>query len=134
LDCPDNGKKIAGTMIQGNAVAVCDGSYKDQFGTAGFVIQKWDSWIEYVTGAHVMPGHPDNINQYQSKIGGILAIVAVADAITVFHDVHTGNIKLGCDCEYSLTTLFEHAYNMPKQLHHNLIHKICKKVAASKLT
>jgi hypothetical protein len=134
FDCPDNGKTIATAMIQGNAIAVCDGSYKDRFRTAGYVIQKWDSQLNRVTGAHVTPGHPDEMNPYRSELGGILAIVAVADAIAVFHDVSTGTIELGCDCKSALTAIFEHAYNTPKQPHHDLIHEICRKIAASKLT
>jgi hypothetical protein len=121
-------------MIQGNAIAVCDGSYKDQFGTAGFVIQKWDSKIERVIGAHVTPGHPDDINPYRSELGGILAIVTIANAIATFHDVHTGTIELGCDCESGITAIFDHTYDTPKQPHHDLIHEIRKKIKASTLT
>jgi hypothetical protein len=40
LDCPAKGTAIARFVIQGNAIAICDGSYKDQFGTAWFVIQR----------------------------------------------------------------------------------------------
>jgi hypothetical protein len=132
--CPNNGKNIATAMIQGTAVAVCDGSYKDNFGTAGFVLQNWDSKLNRVTGAHVTPGHPDEINPYRSELGGILAIVVVAEAIAVFHDVKTGTIELGCDCESGLTAIFVHEYDTPKQPHHDLIHEIRKKIAASKLT
>jgi hypothetical protein len=134
FNCPDNGKTIANAMIQGNAVAVCDGSYKDKFGTAGFVLQKWDSRQGRIIGAHVTPGHPDEINPYRSELGGILAIVAVSEAIAIIHDVHTGTIELGCDCESGLTAIFEHEYDTPKQPHHDLIHEIRKKISSSRLT
>jgi hypothetical protein len=38
LHYKENGKNIAQALIQGNAIAVWDGSYKDQFGTPGFFI------------------------------------------------------------------------------------------------
>ena len=121
-------------MIKGTAVAVCDGSYKNQFGTAGFVFQHWDSKEERIIGAHVTPGHPSEINPYRSELGGILALVVVAEAIAILHDVEEGTIELGCDCESGIIAIFEHTYDTPKQPHHDLIHEIRKKLDASILT
>jgi hypothetical protein len=42
LDTPQEGANIAQAIIHGNAIAICDGSYKNNFGTAGFVLQTWD--------------------------------------------------------------------------------------------
>jgi hypothetical protein len=134
LDCPDNGKIIAQAIIAGTAVAVCDGSYKDDFGTAAFVLQNGNSKTSRILGAHVTPGHPDEINPYRSELGGILAIVVTAEAIASFYDIHTGTIELGCDCEAGITAIFEHEYDTPKQPHHDLIHEIRAKLATSKLT
>ena len=132
--CPDNGTGIASAIIQGNAVAVCDGSYKENFGTAGFVIQKGNSKNLRITGAHVTPGHPDEINPYRSELGGILALVIVTEAIVAFHDIREGTIEVGCDCESGITAVFEHEYDTPKQPHHDLIHEIRQKLAVSRLT
>jgi hypothetical protein len=134
LHCPRKGANIAAAMIKGTAVAVCDGSYKDLFGTAGYVFQHWDSKEERVIGAHVTPGHSSEINPYRSKLGGILALVVVAEAIATFHDVQAGTIELGCDCESGIIAIFEHTYDTPKQPHHDLIHEIRKKLEASRLT
>jgi hypothetical protein len=82
-----NGKNIAQALIQGNAVAICDGSYKDHFGTAGFVIQRWNSKVLCITGAHITPGHPEEINPYPSKLGGIvLAVVIVTGTLATSLD------------------------------------------------
>jgi hypothetical protein len=134
LHCIDNGKNIAEAIRHGNAIAVCDGSYKDQFGTAGFVIQCGANQTARITGAHVTPGHTDDINPYRSELGGILAIVVVTEAIANFHNIQTGTIELGCDCQSGITAIFEHAYDTPKQPHHNLIHDIRQKIANSKIT
>jgi hypothetical protein len=128
-----NGQYIAQALISGKAVAVCDGSYKDQFGTAGFVIQFGNSPESRVTGAHVTPGHPEEINPYRSELGGILAIVIIVDAIASFHDIQEGTIELGCDCKSGITAIFTHIYDTPKQPHHDLIHKIRQKIAGSKI-
>jgi hypothetical protein len=120
-------------LIQGTAVAVCDGSYKDHFGTAGFVIQRGDNDEERIVGAHVTPGHPDESNAYRSELGGILAIVIVTEAIAKLHDIQEGKIELGCDCESGIIAIFEHTYDTPKQPHHDLIHEIRKKLSHSRL-
>jgi hypothetical protein len=80
------------------------------------------------------PGHPTKINPYRSELGGILAIVVLADTITSFHDIQSGTIELGCDCESGITAIFKHVYDTPKQPHYHLIHEIGEKLAASKLT
>jgi hypothetical protein len=77
-----------------------------------------------IIGAHVTPGHPNEINPYQSELGGIVAIVVTANAIVTFHDIHNGTTELGCDCDSGITAIFEHIYDTPKQPHHDLIHEI----------
>ena len=56
LHCPENGSStVAQAIIRGNAIAVCDGSYKDHFGTAAFVLQNGNSRTSRIIGAHVTP-------------------------------------------------------------------------------
>jgi hypothetical protein len=81
-----------------------------------------------------IPGHPDDINPYRSKLGGILAIVIITEAIATFHDIANGTIEIGCDCQSGLIAVFEHVYDTPKQPHHDIIHEIHRKLADSRLT
>jgi hypothetical protein len=134
LSCTDNGAGLAQALIQGTAIAVCDGSYKDHFGTAGFVLQHGNRPDFRIVGAHVTPGHPSDINAYRSELGGILAIVIITDAVAVLHDVQAGTIEIGCDCESGITAIFGQDYDTPKQPHHDLIHEIRRKIAASRIT
>jgi hypothetical protein len=134
LHCPENGSTVTQAIIQGNAIAVCDGSYKDHFGTTAFVLQNGNNKTSRILGAHVTPGHPDAINPYRSELGGILAIVIVTEAIATFHDINKGTIKIGCDCQSGLVAVFEHVYDTPKQPHHDIIHEIRRKLADSRLT
>lgn len=134
LHYTDDGSNIAQALIMGTAVAVCDGSYKAQFGTAGFVIQRGESTESRITGAHVTPGHQDDINPYRSELGGILAIVVTIEALASLHDISEGTIELGCDCDSGITSIFTHTYDTPKQPHYDLIHEIRRKLADSTLT
>jgi hypothetical protein len=89
---------IARALIQGTAIAICDGSYKDQFGTAGFVLQNGFSRASRILGANVTPGHPSDQNPYRSEIGGMAAIVVMVDALTLLYAIQDGPIELGCVC------------------------------------
>jgi hypothetical protein len=92
LNCPNNGTTIARSIIQGKAIAICDGSYKYKFGTAGFVIQQGLSKESRILGANVTPGHPeDKQNPYRSEVGGKFAIVIVVEAITTLFDIQSGS-------------------------------------------
>ncbi len=133
FDCPE-GATIAQALIQGNAIAICDGSYKDHFGTAGFAIQQGTQRAQRIIGANVTPGHPDDQNPYRAEIGGIYSIVVVVEAIVQKYHVTTGTIELGCDCASGLTAIFEHEYDTPSQPHHDLIHEIRRKLALSPIT
>jgi hypothetical protein len=134
LGYPNKGSTIAQAIIDETAVAVCDGSYKDNFGTGDFILQWGNSKISWFVGAHATPGHPDESNPYRSELGGIPAIIVVAEALASFHDIQTVIFELGCDCESAIMAIFEHTYDTPKQPHHNLIHEIREKLYVSKLT
>jgi hypothetical protein len=130
-----HGKNLAQALILGTAIAVCDESYKEDYGTVAFGLQRGDSKHATITGAHVTtPGHPNKINPYRSELGGILAIVVITEAIASFHDIHTGTIKLGCDRYSGITAIFQHTSDTPKQTHHDLIHEIRQKIAGSRIT
>jgi hypothetical protein len=131
LDCPEEGATIARALISGQAIAVCDGSYKDQFGTAGFVLQNRDKHDGRILGANVTPGHREDQNPYRSEIGGIFAVVVVVEALVQLHDISQGTIELACDCESGLISIFTHEYDTPSQPHHDLIHEIRRRIASS---
>jgi hypothetical protein len=94
IDCPGTGATIAQTIIQGTTIAICDGSYKYQFGAAGFMIQNGFSQELRILGANVTPGHPDEQNLYQSEIGGIAVIVIVAEALTALYEIQSKTVEL----------------------------------------
>ena len=134
FECTQNGAIIAQSIIRGNAIAICDGSYKDHFGTAAFVIQQGNSKEARILGANVTPGYPEEQNPYRSEVGEIFAIVIMVEALTKVFDIQEGTIEVGCDCESGLTAIFEHKYDTPSQPHHDMIHEIRKKIAASPIT
>jgi hypothetical protein len=134
LDCPNEGVAIAQALLRGTAIALCDGSYKDHFGTAGFVLQQGSQREQRIVGANVTPGHSDDQNPYRAEIGGIFAIIVVVDALVQKYQLDTGTIEIGCDCASGITSIFEHDYDTPSQPHHDLIHEIHQKIKVSPIT
>jgi hypothetical protein len=131
FSCPDNGIIIAAAISNRTAISVCDGSYKTKFGTAAYVIQNGAHSNGRFLGAHVTPGHPDDQNPYCSEVAGIFAVVVIIEAIITAHHIPSGTIELACNCESGLTAVFAHEYDYPNQPHHNLIHEIRTRIAAS---
>ena len=119
LDCPNQGAEVAQAIIQGTAIAICDGSYKEHFGTTGFVLQQGTRRDQRIIGANVTPGHSEDQNPYRAEVGGIFAIVVVVEALVQYHQITHGTIEIGCDCASGLTAIFEHTYDTPSQPHHN---------------
>jgi len=77
VDChyvADGGELIAAALRDGTAIAVSDGSFKDQFGTAALVIEGPDS-DNQMLAVNVTPGHPEEQLSYRSELSGIFGIV-----------------------------------------------------------
>jgi L-aminopeptidase/D-esterase-like protein len=51
----DDGETIAGAISRAQAIAVCDGSYKDGFGTAAYVLEG-DTSLNRLVAVNVVPG------------------------------------------------------------------------------
>jgi hypothetical protein len=62
--------------------------------------------MDWLIGAHITPGHPDNINPYISELGGILAIVVVAKAIAQLMTSATKRSKLDATVNPELRPYF----------------------------
>ena len=115
--------RILVTAIQaGSAIGVCDGSYKNQHGTAAFVLQDGYHHHGRALGCHRTPGHPSDQSSFRSEIGGILALVTLVTQLCDTYDISSGSVEIGCDCLAALTTIFCDEWDTPKQSCFDLIH------------
>jgi hypothetical protein len=92
----DQGTAFAQAMIDGEAVAVTDGSFKDQFGTAAGILEGRDSTTR-IRLLLVVPGCPEQQSALRSELMGLLAVVRWASAFAEAHEVDTGSVKVACD-------------------------------------
>jgi hypothetical protein len=101
---------IAKDIQEGNRIAVSDGSYKDQHGTAAIVIEGVKSGRR-ITSCVVVTGKGSVQCAFRSEASGILAAIQMVNAITQHYGITTGKCKMGCDglsalqrCFYKGTT------------------------------
>jgi hypothetical protein len=106
LTMRDNGLAVASAIRDRTAIAVSDGSFKNQHGTAALVLcdptAALPSSNSRIVGCHVTPGHPSDQSPYRSELSGIYGILCVVEEICKLYDIQSGNITIGCDNEKCL--------------------------------
>jgi len=107
-------------IIDGKAVAVSDGSYKDHQGAAAWIIEGADDSVR-LRGAGVTPGLPEDQSAYRSELFGLWGILDSLHAFTQAHHINTGSVVIACDglsalkkatCQYPID---------PNEAHYDLI-------------
>ena len=122
---------------QGTAIAVTDGSFKNQLGTAGFTIQPnltddtaQDSFIM----VNQTPGDPMDMDAYRAELGGIFGIIDLANHLCTSFSLTSGHITVGCDCSSALTNITSKYPPGPQRPHHDLLSGIRYLLKISPLT
>jgi hypothetical protein len=94
LTLSDDGTTIAKAITQGEAIAISDGSFQDQFGTASWVIEG-NCDRGRITGDVTIPGYYTDHSSYRSELTGIYAIMVCVKHLCKFFQIKSGAIELG---------------------------------------
>ena len=92
----DSIDKIVTDIQAGTAVGVSDGSYKEEFGTAAWVLED-STGTQSIVGRLISPGFASDQSAYRSEISGIYGMVAMVEGIAKVWKLTQGKITLGCD-------------------------------------
>ena len=95
-------QKFFDGVANGSAAIICDGSFKDDWGTASVIMMPYLESLEPVISVHVTPGNPDKHNPYRAELSGILASVISVEQESHLYGVASGTITIGCDCDSAL--------------------------------
>ena len=88
--------RLVTDIMNGSAVGVSDGSFKEECGTAAWMLE--DSKGEQsIVGRLKTPGFPSDQSAYRSEISGIYGMVAMVEGIKQVWKIANGHITLGCD-------------------------------------
>ncbi len=92
----DDGDIIAEAIRNRTAIAVSDGSFKDTYGTAAWVLEG-DSSDGRIVGHVIAPGNDVDHSAYRSELSGILAVMITVKHICEHHKIKEGAVELACD-------------------------------------
>ena len=92
-ECVDG---IVKDIANGRAVGVSDGSFKDEAGTAAWILEN-EAGTQRIMGNVVVPGYRLDQSAYRSEIAGLYAMVLVVEMIKEVWGLTKGGILLGCD-------------------------------------
>ena len=93
--------EIVEDIANGTAVAVSDGSYKDNGGTAAWIIESKDG-AQRMQGVVNVPGMVLDQSSYRSELAGIYGSVMVVEVIKEVIGLKKGGILIGCDGKSAL--------------------------------
>jgi hypothetical protein len=124
---------IISALQQGTAIAVSDGSFKNERGTASMIILgEGNSRIR--ADVHV-PGEPVDQCSFRSEAAGMYSICLMTEILCEHFKIQTGAIEIACD---GLSPLQKCAImderGRPQNKHYDFIDAIRAKIAKSPLT
>ena len=127
--------EIVKDIANGTAVAVSDGSYKDNGGTAAWILEN-NTGTQRIRGVVNVPGTVLDQSPYRSEIAGIYGIVVVVETIKEVLGMKKGRIIVGCDGKNALeqTVLFKENLCSCQQQHFDLISGIQGYIRDSTIT
>jgi hypothetical protein len=92
----DEGSAIAAAIRAGTCISLSDGSFKDQHGTAAWVIEA-ESSVNRCTGVNITQAEPSDQSAYRSEVSGLFGIVTMIREICAFYNIIAGTVHIGCD-------------------------------------
>lgn len=105
MSMEDDGITIAQALQNKEAIAVSDGSFKDDYGTAQWILEGKNSHGRMV-GQVITPGGPCNHSSYRSELSGIYSILVVVNQLCAHYQIVDGEIGIACDGLSALNKAF----------------------------
>jgi hypothetical protein len=98
---------LAKAIQEGEAIAISDGSFQDQYGTAAWALEGSGSKGRIV-GAVTVPGTAKDQSAYRSELAGLYCILLGAKKLCEFFNITQGSIELGCNGQSALDKAFNY--------------------------
>lgn len=118
---PDNGRTVAEALRDGSAIAVADGSYQpklsDAVATAAWTIHAPKTKTN-CSGVCQAAGIRKDSNAYRGELQGIHAALLGILALCKFHEITSGSVRLGCDCETAIKKSEPQWLRVPQKTKH----------------
>jgi hypothetical protein len=130
----DNTKVFTSALVHGRTNAVSNRSFKNNQGTAGFVI-KGDNCSGRLLGVNLIPGESEYQSSYLSKIGGVAGILESLHCMSKTHGILAGGaIEIGLDRDQAIKAVADNWQLDPGDPDYNLLQHVCGQIKALPLT
>jgi hypothetical protein len=129
----DNAKVLADALVRSKAIGVSNGSFKNNQGTADFVIEE-DNRIGRLVGVNVIPGVSEFKSSYRSEIGGVAGILELLHCVCKAHDIGSGAIEIGLDGDQAMKAVADTWPLDPGNPDYNLLQHVRGQIRVSSLT
>ena len=101
----NDGWAIVAAISNHMAIAICDGSFKEEWGAVAFILEGPSS-EGHVVGANVTPGASWVQSPYHSKLGRIYGVVCMVKMVVSIFGISQGSITLRSDYTEALAHFF----------------------------
>ena len=100
----DNGEKLADGIRKGSAVAISDGSFKDELATAASILlgEATVGFPGRITTLCVAPGGPSCASAYRGELSGLFSSLCTVEYVCNLHRITSGKVTIACDNETGL--------------------------------
>jgi len=102
---PIDGQAIAEAIKRCSMIAVSNGSFRDQYGTAAIIIEGYNP-LHRITAKVITPGGAQDHSSYRSELAGIYSTLTIINHICFFYDIHEGQVEFACDGLSALHQVF----------------------------
>ena len=117
-------QELIDAIQRGTAVAVTDGSYKDDMGTAAFTFRDSIDGAREITMVHMTPGYTQDMTPYRAEMGGLFGIAAFLGRLHEGHHIPNGQITVACDCRSALDKVMLPQFPHPKNPNFDILAEI----------
>ena len=97
----DNCHQLVESIKNQSAIAMSDGSFKDSYGTTGFIITG-DDISSSVIGVAPCLGRREYHDAYRAELTGVLAMLIILETLCKSHSIEDGLVTLSCDNDTAL--------------------------------
>ena len=116
----DREKILIEAIKKDMALAVSDGSFKNDRGTSAAILE-----LNYVPSSRIIlmnrvPGQNKDQSPFRSELAGIISIVAYINKLAIQHKINSGSIRIGLDGEAVIKVLKNRTFLKPKQKSYDL--------------
>ena len=103
-------------------LAVSDGSFKNQAGSAAWIIESQDKTAS-ISGVSIFPGPRSIQSAYRSKVLGLLATMETINILAKKFDINSGGCTIACNGSSALQKALDKDKNwrLSKHLHADLL-------------